>query len=181
MRATRRPARARTLLMLAAVLTVTAFATAPAASAQQPATPGSSQTCSGVSGGFLLLVHGFGFDFPGNTTGTVKFTLANGDVVVLTATTNADGHFRTEPFTLDLRDPANAALVGTSVFELASFGGVEAGFSFPLVGCPTQPDGRVACLENGFESYPELGFTNQGDCISWIATQGRNEPGQNLP
>lgn len=181
MRATRRPARACNLLMLAAVLAVTAFATAPAASAQQAPTPGSSQTCSGVSGGFLLLVDGFGFDFPANTTGTVTFTLSNGDVVVLTATTSADGHFRTEQFTLDLRDPDNAALVGTSVFLSASFGGVEASFSFPLVGCPTQPDGRVACLDDGFESYPQLGFTNQGDCISWIATQGKNEPGQNLP
>ena len=181
MRATRRRDRARNFLALDAVLTATALATAPAASAQQAPAPGSSQTCSGVSGGFLLLVHGFGFDFPANTTGTVSFTLANGDVVVLTATTSADGHFRTEQFSLDLRDPENAALVGTSVFEMVSIGGVEAGLSYPLVGCPTEPDGRVACLDGGFESYPDLAFKNSGDCISWIATRGKNEPGQNSP
>jgi hypothetical protein len=183
MRATRCRDRLRTLLLLALATAATALAAAPTAAAQDPpvAFAGSSQTCIGVSGGFLLEIHGFGFHFPPNTTGTTTFTFANGDVVSLENTTDETGHFRTARFTFDLRDPALAALVGTMADETASFGGVESFLRFPLVGCPTAPDGRVACLDGGFESYPELGFLNQGDCISWIATNGRNEPGQNLP
>lgn len=173
----------RNFLVIAAVLAATAFATAPAASAsvQTPPAPGSSQVCVGVSGGFLLQLNGFGTSFPPNTTGTTTFTFANGDVVSLDATTNDEGIFHTATFTLDLRDPELAALVGTSVYQEATFGSATAAFTYGLMGCPTAPDGRVACLDGGFESYPELGFLNQGDCVSWIATSGRNEPGQNVP
>lgn len=158
------------------------FAATPAASAEEslPA-PGSSQVCVGVQGGFLLQLNGFGSSFPPNTTGTTKFTFANGDVVSLDATTNAEGIFHTATFTLDLRDPELAALVGTSVHETASFGAAEGSLTFTLVGCPTAPDGRVACMDGGFESYPALGFLNQGDCVSWIATRDKNEPGTNVP
>ena len=159
----------------------TALAAAPAAAQESPPAAGSSQTCVGVSGGFLLQINGFGSSFPPNTTGTTTFTFANGDVVSLEATTNDEGIFHTATFTLDLRDPQLAALVGTSVHETASFAGAESELTFTLFGCPTAPDGRVACLDRGFESYPALGFLNQGDCVSWIATNGRNEPGRNLP
>jgi hypothetical protein len=182
MRANRCRDRLRPLMVLAAVTAAAAFATTPAASAEEIfPSAGSSQVCVGVQGGFLLQITGIGTSFPPNTTGTTTFTFANGDVVSLTATTNEEGIFHTAPFTLDLRDPQFAALVGTSVYEVASFGPVEGRLTFTLVGCPTTPDGRVACLDGGFESYPALGFLNQGDCVSWIATQGKNEPGKNVP
>jgi hypothetical protein len=168
--------------VVAAVLTAAVFATAPAASAlDQPPSPGSSQVCVGVQGGFLVEVVGFGDHFPPDTIGTTTFTFANGDVVVTTGTTNFEGIFHTEPFYVDLRDPELAALVGTTVHETATFGGVEASLNFTLVGCPTAPDGRVACMDGGFKSYPALSFLNQGDCVSWIATNGKNEPGKNVP
>jgi hypothetical protein len=183
MRATRRRYRLRTLLVLAALTTAVAVAgTAPAASAvESPPAAGSSQLCVGVQGGWLLQINGFGSSFPPNTTGTTTFTFANGHVVSLDATTNFEGIYHTAKFTLDLRDPENAALIGTQVYESADFAGATSSFYFELVGCPTQPDGRVACLQGGFLSYPVLGFLNQGDCVSWIATQGKNEPGQNVP
>jgi hypothetical protein len=159
-----------------------AAATAPAASAvETPPSPGSAQICVGVQGGFLLELNGFGTSFPPNTTGTTTFTFANGQVVSLTATTNEEGIFHTATFDLDLRDPQVAALVGTSVYETASFAAAEGSLTFTIVGCPTAPDGRVACMDGGFERYPALGFLNQGDCVSWIATQGKNEPGKNVP
>ncbi|HEX8741816.1 MAG TPA: hypothetical protein VF712_01665 [Thermoleophilaceae bacterium] len=178
---TRRTARIRNLGALAAVIAAVAGAAPPTASAESTPVAGSSQTCVGATGGFLLKVNGFGLSFAPYTTATTTFTLSNGDVVTLTATTDQYGTFRTEPFTLDLRDPEDAALIGTWVHETAVVGGVESSLSFTLVGCPTQPDGRVACLDGGFESYPQLGFLNQGDCISWVATNGKNEPGQNTP
>ena len=181
MRPIRRLDRPRRSLLLGAVLAAAmAVAAPPAASANEPL-PGSSQVCAGVSGGFLLQVNGFGQGFPAETTGTTTFTFANGDAVSLEATTDGAGIFHTAPFTLDLRDPEDAALVGTSVHEQVSIGDVEVAFTFTLVGCPTAPDGRVACMDGGFESYPALGFLNQGDCVSWVATNGGNEPGQNVP
>jgi hypothetical protein len=182
MRTTRRRNRLRPLLVLAAVLTASAFATTSTASAvESPPSAGSSQGCVGAKGGFLLQINGFGSSFPPNTTGTTTFTFANGDVVSLTATTNEEGIYHTAAFTLDLRDPQLAALVGTSVYETASFGAATSNLVFTLVGCPTAPDGRVACMNGGFENYPALGFLNQGDCVSFIATNGKNEPGKNVP
>ena len=182
MRATRCRDRLRPLLVLAAATAAAAFATAPTASAvESPPSAGSSQVCVGAQGGFLLQINGFGSSFPPNTTGTTTFTFANGDVVSLTATTNEEGIFHTATFTLDLRDPELAALVGTSVHETASFGPAEGSLIFTLVGCPTAPDGRAACKDGGFKSYPGLAFRNQGDCVSWVETNGNNEPGKNVP
>jgi hypothetical protein len=182
MRATRCRDRLRPLLVLAAVMAAVAFATTPTASAVESLpSAGSAQGCVGVQGRFLLQINGFGTSFPPNTTGTTTFTFANGDVVSLTATTNEEGIFHTATFTLDLGNPQLAALVGTSVYETASFGPAEGSLTFTLVGCPTAPDGRVACMDGGFERYPALGFLNQGDCVSWIATNGKNEPGKNVP
>jgi hypothetical protein len=181
MRATR--CRAVLLSLVAAALTAVAF-TSPAA-AEDPVVglpaPGSSQSCIAAKGGFLLQINGFGTSFPANTTGTTTFTFANGDVVSLEATTTSDGIFHTATFTYDLRDPAIAALVGTDVYLTATFGDVFADMHFEFFGCPTAPDGKVACMEGGYLNYPALGFLNQGDCVSWIATKGKNEPGKNLP
>jgi hypothetical protein len=169
----------RNLLILAALL---ALGTASTASAQEaPPAAGSTQVCIGVSGGFVVQMNGFGSRFPANTTGTTTFTFADGSVVSLEATTNSEGIFHTATFTLDLRDPQIAALVGTNVHQTAIWEGAESSLDFKLIGCPTAPDGRVACLDGGFESYPALGFLNQGDCVSWVATDGKNEPGKNVP
>jgi hypothetical protein len=172
--------RLRPLLALSLALAAIAFAATPAAASaeESPPTVGSTQACVGTQGGVLLQINGFGSSFPSNTTGTVTFTFANGDVVSLTATTNEEGVFHTETFTLDLSDPEIAALVGTRVQETASFGPAQGSLIFTLVACSASPDERTACKRGGFESYPALGFRNQGDCVSWIATQSKNEPYQ---
>ena len=183
MRATRCRDRLRTFAVLAALtIAVVAAATAPSASAvESPPSVGSSQVCVASAGGFLLQVNGFGTSFPVNTTGTTTFTFANGDVVSLQATTNDEGIYHTATFTLDLRNPAYAGLVGTSVHETADFAGATSTLDFQLVGCPTAPNGKVECMGGGYLSYPALGFLNQGDCVSWLATNGKNEPGKNVP
>jgi hypothetical protein len=182
MRATRCLTGFRTLLTLAAATAAAALATAPSASAfERIPSPGSSQVCIGVQGGFLLQINGFGSMYPPNTAVSTTLTFVNGKVVTLDATTTDEGIFHTATFTLDMRDPEEAALVGTYVQHATRFEGGEASFSWQVVGCPTAPDGRAACLDGGFESYPALAFLNQGDCVSWIATRGKNEPGQNAP
>lgn len=182
MRKTRCRHRFRDLLVLCATIAAAALASAPAASAvESPPSAGSSQLCLPVTGGWLMQINGFGSSFPPNTTGTTTFTFANGDVVSLEATTNFEGIYHTAAFTYDLRVPEYAALVGTSVHETADFAGATSDFHFQFAACPTAPDSREGCLDDVWQSFPALGFLNQGDCVAWIATQGKNEPGKNLP
>jgi hypothetical protein len=35
------------------------------------------------------------------------------------------------------------------------------------------------CKQGGWQKYGP--FKNQGDCVSWVATGGKNEPGKNIP
>jgi uncharacterized protein (DUF2141 family) len=41
------------------------------------------------------------------------------------------------------------------------------------------PTTKEDCQGGGFGNYP--GFSNQGDCVAFLATNGKNEPGQNIP
>lgn len=44
---------------------------------------------------------------------------------------------------------------------------------------PLLPSSKEECKSGGYEKYGI--FKNQGDCVAFVQTQGRNEPGQNLP
>ena len=41
------------------------------------------------------------------------------------------------------------------------------------------PETRDDCKKGGWERFGV--FRNQGDCVSWVATHGKNEPGKNQP
>ncbi|HET9722081.1 MAG TPA: signal peptidase I [Candidatus Saccharimonadales bacterium] len=38
------------------------------------------------------------------------------------------------------------------------------------------PANQDACKDGGWQTYADLNFKNQGDCVSWIATHGNNPP-----
>jgi len=38
------------------------------------------------------------------------------------------------------------------------------------------PTTKADCKNGGWQNYPELGFKNQGDCVSYVATGGKNPP-----
>ena len=40
------------------------------------------------------------------------------------------------------------------------------------------PTSAERCKKGGYEAF---NFENQGDCVSLVATEGSNEPGQNVP
>ncbi len=44
---------------------------------------------------------------------------------------------------------------------------------------PSLPTAKEQCKEEGFKVFT-AGFKNQGDCVSFVATQGKNEPGKNM-
>jgi hypothetical protein len=52
--------------------------------------------------------------------------------------------------------------------------------SAKLVVAPSVPTAKEQCKDEGFKVFT-AGFKNQGDCVSFVATQGKNEPGKNLP
>jgi hypothetical protein len=43
-----------------------------------------------------------------------------------------------------------------------------------------EPAGKETCKMGGWRDFG-LGFKNQGDCVSFFSTEGKNEPGQNVP
>jgi len=49
-----------------------------------------------------------------------------------------------------------------------------------LTSTPAFPTTTKQCKEGGWRDFGLL-FKNQGDCVSFVATGGKNEPGKNLP
>jgi hypothetical protein len=49
----------------------------------------------------------------------------------------------------------------------------------------TGPQTKEECKKNGWKNFENPDgspmFKNQGDCVSYVATHGKNEPGQNVP
>ncbi|MDQ0849161.1 hypothetical protein QFZ65_001099 [Arthrobacter sp. B3I9] len=41
---------------------------------------------------------------------------------------------------------------------------------------PPAPTTAEQCKKGGWKNYPALGFKNQGDCTSYVATHGKNQP-----
>jgi hypothetical protein len=39
-----------------------------------------------------------------------------------------------------------------------------------------EPASKDECKGDGWKSFTLMGFKNQGDCVSFVATQGRNPP-----
>ena len=40
---------------------------------------------------------------------------------------------------------------------------------------PPSPTSKGQCMDGGWQNFPK--FKNQGDCVSFVATQGKNQPG----
>ncbi len=43
-------------------------------------------------------------------------------------------------------------------------------------GDSTAPTSKEQCKNGGWNDYPNLGFKNQGDCVSYVSTAGKNPP-----
>ncbi len=73
---------------------------------------------------------------------------------------------------------------GTSTIAILAFSFplfTETFTSDPSVGScgASLPVSKDECKNGGWEAFGV--FKNQGDCVSFVATQGKNEPGQNSP
>lgn len=65
--------------------------------------------------------------------------------------------------------------------QTLTFTGTVSGESVTFtLDCAAQlPTETEECKDAGFKEF--TGFTNQGQCVSFVATDGKNEPGKNLP
>jgi hypothetical protein len=121
--------------------------------------------------------------FPANTAVVVRLVRQDGSSEGRYNITDAAGNSQAifEGLVFDVGFGANTFYVivdgnGDGVVE---FGEPEVGPITVRVDCPTFPTTKAECAEDGFATFGI--FKNQGDCVSYVATRGRNEPGQNTP
>jgi len=68
-------------------------------------------------------------------------------------------------YTTDSGDTGIVSLSLTQVFGVGTFTAVFG---------PQLPTTKAQCEKNGWKTYPA--FKNQGDCVSYVATKGKNKP-----
>jgi hypothetical protein len=68
---------------------------------------------------------------------------------------------------------------GTLTFNQVIPGTDEGTFSLSYGVPDPLPTSADQCKKGGWRDFPA--FNNQGDCVSFLATHGKNEPGKNLP
>ena len=100
----------------------------------------------------------------GNPLGTGTFSLMTYEATI----TTPDGHFadrgRADTFVLTTQPGSgNGTFQETFLSDLGE----------PLPTQPTRPTDKDQCKDGGYAAF---GFRNQGDCVSFVATGGKNEP-----
>jgi hypothetical protein len=178
---------------VSAAFAVVAAVLAQSAAAQVPTQD--SVTGSGVSSGGV----GFTFEIDAhsgpsgeNPSGEVTFRFASsGEVFFAGPVTCLDvsGNFailnvatvQFQAVGLDVTDSPSGDLIraiptGTSTCAPLGFA-----LDFPVVSgdvavvdAPALPTSKDQCKNGGWKNFP--GFKNQGECVSFVATKGRNQP-----
>jgi hypothetical protein len=74
--------------------------------------------------------------------------------------------------------PDSIVLYERATADCMPFGqGTQFGDAFvTIVDAQPLPTSKEQCINGGWRNYP--GFTNQGDCVSFVATGGKNPPAQ---
>jgi hypothetical protein len=111
---------------------------------------------------------------------------------------SAPGPCSVQPGTCDSYIQYNFRSAGTYYIQVGSFsnerpfccispvpGGVSYKLNVSVEGHALGPQSTEVCMNNGWKNFKNPDgspmFQNQGDCVSYAATHGKNEPGQNVP
>lgn len=102
-----------------------------------------------------------------------------GDIIGLWAGPNAPGTacamgIPSATDTFSLAPLSTQPAVGTTLMNLTNAAFARVNISATLVSQPTLPTSKSDCKNGGWQSFP--GFKNQGDCVSFVATGGKNPP-----
>jgi hypothetical protein len=116
----------------------------------------------------------------GLETFSANISVAGGDILGFWSF-DLNNCFRAGPRPLILKaptsDPNTGALFAMRFGDAADLN-VSANLA-PSVGAPPPPTSKAQCQHGGWKNYPQ--FKNQGDCVAFVATAGKNEPGKNVP
>jgi hypothetical protein len=102
----------------------------------------------------------------GNTA-TLNFQDQTYGVVTVQVTDN-------HPDTYDAINIGRAA-TDCSPLPATAFGGAVTAGDIIVIDAPPSPNSTQQCKNSGWKSYRV--FKNQGDCVSFVATEGKNQPG----
>jgi hypothetical protein len=70
----------------------------------------------------------------------------------------------------------NSGIISNADAFYVSVGGNRTTFDFEVQ--QPMPTSKDQCKNGGWQNYGTT-FKNQGDCVSFVATGGKNEPGKN--
>jgi hypothetical protein len=79
-----------------------------------------------------------------------------------------------QPDTFDANVSPNRAPTDCAPLPPSGFGGPLGQGNITIVDAPPLPTTAEQCKNGGWRNFP--GFKNQGDCVSFVATGGRNPP-----
>ncbi|MFA9432056.1 ExeM/NucH family extracellular endonuclease [Egicoccus sp. AB-alg2] len=78
-----------------------------------------------------------------------------------------------EPAALDYNNYNDPATQDTSEFRSSDHDPLLFGLAFP-VDAPTSPQAKDQCKNDGWRRFSDPSFRNQGECVAWVAAEGRN-------
>jgi hypothetical protein len=135
---------------------------------------------------------------PGGPTFSATFTITSGTTTITgsktrvggswvlscSATGNAFAHSPQSPYTATIHTPnGNFHDEGTSAVDASTTGAGAATLTESFTSSLTAPvlivpTSKRQCKKRGWRQYPQ--FKNQGDCVSFVATKGKNPPSGSL-
>jgi hypothetical protein len=135
---------------------------------------GTKDLPTGVNGvGFCFDYSGAPFDQPGAFAGqTIADTQYNATITLPDGSKYADSGTSNVQFNYCNQGTG----CGTSASNQFTETYVSTGLVLITPPPPVVPTSKDQCKNGGYKNYPALGFKNQGDCVSFVATGGRNGP-----
>jgi hypothetical protein len=135
--------------------------------------------------GVCQTFEGQGTPFPGQENLRGYFGIADARLSYTATIRTDDGVYRDEGTAVsDVRESfttyTNRRADGTTTTEVGTDVGLMVEIFQSDLDAP-QPVGKEFCKDGGWRDFPGYEFRNQGDCVSFFSTEGKNEPGQNVP
>ena len=139
---------------------------------------GTADFCTGCAStitiAFSTPVDDFSAKVINGTTATISYTVASNFGDSVTKLLGNDLATGADTFTLPDAGITSVTIARTEPTRFWDFFIDDVGFTVPTPSNPVPTD-KSECKNGGWQSFGI--FKNQGDCVSFVVTQGRNAPG----